>query len=247
MPRILGFDLETTGLDTTLDRPIEVGICLWDTDSKKPIISRGFFLWDETYPPVQADAIKVHGITLELLKEFGEDPKDVFPWIERFIEKHSIVAVVAHNGNAFDKPLLLNELKRLQLDCPLISGLHWVDTHQDLPEYGKSKSLTYMAADHGFVNPYSHRAQFDVLAMMKILSKFDIEEVIKIGKTPKVRMKGSLSMGEQNFEIKKDWLKKRGYRWNSEKKFWEKEFKETEVDKEKQEALQAGIRLTISM
>lgn len=247
MPRLLGVDLETTGLDVKTDRPVEVGICLWDADSKKPIVSCGFYLWDSSYPTLSVDAIKTHGIQSELLLEFGQPPKGIFTWIEGFITKYQPTAIVAHNGNAYDKPLLLNELKRLDLSCPQLESLHWIDTATDLPTYGKSRALTYMAADHGFLNPYAHRAQFDVMAMMKILSFYDLNEVIKNGKAPKVKLKGQLAMKEQDFETKKNWLKGRRYSWDSENKFWVKEFRDFEVELEKEEALKAGIKLIIGL
>lgn len=243
--RILGIDLETTGLDVTTERPVEIGVCLWDVESKKPIVSRGFFCWEESYPPIQPDAFKTHGITLEVIKEFGEHPKDVLQWIEGFIVKHGVTALCAHNGNGYDKPLLLNEIKRLGLDLPRLTTMHWIDTQTDLPEYGKSRSLLYMAAEKGFVNPYSHRAQFDVAAMLKILSHYDVAEVVRQGMIPKVKLRGRLSPGEVGFEEKKNWLKARRYSWDGDNKYWVKEFKENEIEAERNEALQQGVKLVI--
>lgn len=245
--RVLGIDLETTGLDVSKDRPIELGICLWETNSNQPIVSRGFYLWEATYPPVAAEALKTHGIQLETLHEFGEHPREVLSWLEGFITRHRVDALCAHNGNGYDKPLLLNEIKRHGIETPNLQSLHWIDTSVDFPEYGKSRSLLYLSAEAGFLNPFPHRAQFDVLSMLKLLSRHNTEEIVKNGKIPKVTLRGRLAPGEQDFDKKKDWLKSRRYMWDGVNKFWIKDFKETEVDNEKQEALRLGIKLVIQL
>jgi oligoribonuclease (3'-5' exoribonuclease) len=40
--KLLGIDLETTGLDVTKDRIIEIGMVLWETDTQTPIIVDSF-------------------------------------------------------------------------------------------------------------------------------------------------------------------------------------------------------------
>ena len=48
----------------------------------------------------------------------------------------------------------------------------------------KTRSLPYLAADHGFLNPFPHRALFDVMTMIQIAGMYDINEILKYADSP---------------------------------------------------------------
>ena len=74
MPLLLGFDMETTGLDVVNDRPIEVGLLLYSTTQKKVIESAGFLV--KSSVPVSPFITKLTGITQSAVDTFGYESKD---------------------------------------------------------------------------------------------------------------------------------------------------------------------------
>jgi hypothetical protein len=66
--------------------------------------------------------------------------------------------------------------------------------------------------------------------MLKVLSFYPIEDVIKLSKEETVRVIASVS-----FE-KKDEAKQRGYYWDGEKKYWHKTMKLSKANIEQNEA-----------
>jgi len=51
-----------------------------------------------------------------------------------------------------------------------------------------TRKLAHLAAEHGFLNPFAHRAVFDVLTMLKILSCYPIENVIISSNQPLMKL-----------------------------------------------------------
>jgi DNA polymerase-3 subunit epsilon len=93
----------------------------------------------------------------------------------------------------------------------------------------KTRKLGHLAAEHGFLNPFAHRALFDVLTMLRVLSFYDHKDVIKLA-------------GEKDYVVQalveKPWLdsgkstseaKENGFRWNGERKLWLKRVKESQL------------------
>src|SRR5690606_9704255 len=94
---------------------------------------------------------KVTGIDYDLIKGRVIDWNLVRDWMSR------ASIVIAHNA-AFDRPFLEQRSE--------LSGLHihWACSirHIDWQAKGfRTKALNYLAADHGFVNSFAHRAVFD--------------------------------------------------------------------------------------
>lgn len=223
MSLVLGLDLETTGLDTQKDRIIELGYILWDTDLKKAILTYGkLFNIGNT---LSAEATRVTKITQDDLINYGEDPKaELFRLLE-FIGKYKPKYIVAHNGESYDKPLLHSELRRHDIDASLISPIPWIDTRRDLPfkEEPDSRKLEHLAASHGFLNPHSHRALFDVLTMLKLMSHYELKEIEAYRTIPWVLVRANVSIAE------KDLAKKRKFYWDPNKKMWLKEIKANQI------------------
>ena len=229
MSTILGIDFETTGLDLVEDRVTEVGMVLWEIESKTPVQISGFLV--NTPKPITEEITKLTGITRALLDTFGSEEGLAFKAVERAVRKADFV--MAHNGNEFDKPLLENWAKR---ESPLPEKT-WIDSKTDLPAeaYQKSAGLKYMACDHGFLYD-GHRAVNDVLAMFKILSFYDVPTVIERAKQPTIRVQALVTFDTNKL------AKERGYHWKPETKQWIKPIKANELDKETAEA---GFRVKV--
>ena len=94
---------------------------------------------------------------------------------------------------------------------------------------GKSASLKYLCADHGFLYE-AHRAVSDVLAMLRLVAMYDIDAVIKRSQIPNVEVRAVVDYSERLL------AKERSYYWFSELKQWRKPLKLDEVEREKSEA-----------
>jgi DNA polymerase-3 subunit epsilon len=158
---VLGIDLETTSLDTAEAEIIEIGAVLWDTDRKTPVA-----MLSEIVIPhgeVSEETIEITGITMEDIAEHGKPLGEVLERLELLRAKAK--AWVGHNAIRFDLPIL-------ERFYEAANSLPWIDTTEDIP-YPKEitmHNLTYLAAAHGFLNPFAHRAVFDVLTMLRVFS-----------------------------------------------------------------------------
>lgn len=215
--RVLGIDFETTGLDLEKDRITEVGAVLWDTETKAPIQFYSHFLHDtameERFSPETLAMMKrLCGITPELLRDWGRSPTAAF--VDLGFLAGAADYIVAHNGNQFDKPFLMNELKRHGVDNPL-KDKPWLDTKVDLPHETPpdSNKLKHLALEQGFINPFAHRAVFDVLTMLRVLSNFDLEKVIAYSKEPSIVIRAVVPHPKQDQGKGKDMAKAAGFRW----------------------------------
>ena len=223
---LLGIDFETSGLDAEKDRITEAGVTLYDSESKQPLRITGFLVKPDPVI-IPSEVEKLTGITNALTTEFGVEPSTMMVVISSLAERADFF--VAHNA-PFDRGFYEAECKRQNLEP---SKLTWIDTRTDLPHEayarGKSASLRYLAADHGFAYP-AHRAVNDVLAMLEILSRYDLDTILKRAQTPNVQVRAVVSFDERHL------AKERGYYWRPETKQWVKPLKADEVDFEKDAA-----------
>src|SRR5208282_4762391 len=117
----------------------------------------------------------------------------------------------------------------------------------EVPERNSTR-LTYMAADHAFLNPFPHRAMFDVMTMLKILDNYDIGKVMELAKSPTVTVKAIVSFDQ------KDLARNRGYhaqyetnRDGSRGKFkhWSMSVKAIKLDQVREAAKAAGFDVEV--
>jgi DNA polymerase-3 subunit epsilon len=133
---------------------------------------------------------------------------------------------VAHNGLAFDRQVLKAWAEKYGLDWQ--PDKLWIDTKTDIEIPSRNSTrLVYLAADHGFLNPFPHRAMFDVMTMMTILSRYDLDKVIEVAKSPTLTLRAMVSYDDREL------AKARGYHWQSETKQWTMNVKECNLEKER--------------
>lgn len=238
--RLLGYDCETTGLSTAEDRITEIGVAVWDTELSAPLAVHSRFIWDEHLeakltPEVQKMMQELCGITPDMLLEFGAPAPQVLSWLRQLPARHSIDYIVAHSGENFDRPLLAAEMKRhlSPEECASFATWPWIDTRADIPfpSAPDSLKLKHLALDHGFINPFPHRAIFDVLTMLRVLSHYPIDEVIAYSQIPWVTVQALVSYDDR--QLAKD----QRYFWENlgDQKYpkcWVKRVKENQLEAE---------------
>lgn len=225
---LCGIDVESTGTNIEIDKIIEVGMVLWDTESNQPIKIYSEFVKEQNRPPITEHITKVTGLTEKIVTNYGIIPEYICQDINIFFECADYV--VAHNGNEFDKVLIEDMFANYSKEK--INSKHWIDTLTDVeyPEECSYKNLLYLQAFHGFISPLAHRAVLDVLAMFKILMQYDLNRVIEISKASSYWVEALVS-----FE-KKDFAKEAGFRWlqpeGFSKKHWLKKVKSMHLENE---------------
>lgn len=235
MPLILGGDFETSGLDPKKNAITEVGMVLWDTDLHMPVKVMGYLVNPRVGAEWDPMTAVINGITPELCAKHGYEDERA---LKQFIFWYQLADYACfHNGKRFDKPFFEFWCNLYGYEPPEKT---WIDTNTDI-EYGPlehkmSRKLVYMAADHRFLNPFPHRAVFDVMTMLKVLDNYDINRVIELAKMPDVMVEALVSYDDREL------AKARGYRWvenpanPSGKKIWMQTIKECYLENESNEA-----------
>ncbi len=224
---LAGIDFETTGLDTKTLHVTEIGACLWSTERNGPVALFNHYVKLPKDVRIPKEIVALNGITDDDCEQFGLEPQDAFSRLSSFVG----VALwnVAHNATDFDKQIfhwqtLSNGI--VPLERP------WIDTSVDVPypKHISTRKLAHLAAEHGFANPFSHRALFDVMTMMKVLSLYPIHEVIDLARQPMVKLHAHVSYDD------KQKAKDRGYRWQPKENIWTKNVKQSQMTVEKAES-----------
>jgi DNA polymerase-3 subunit epsilon len=157
------FDIETTGLDSKLDRIVEFGAIKFDN---RGIIARYSMLIDPEIP-MPEEAGKVNKITDAMLsgKPVIEEA------LPRFLSFVKNTIIIAHNA-PFDCGFVNEALKRLAenphgrgFSSPVVDSI--VLAREAFPGR-KSYSLQNLAADLGIATQNAHRAEDDALLCMEI-------------------------------------------------------------------------------
>jgi DNA polymerase-3 subunit epsilon len=231
--RVLCLDTETTGLQVDTDRPFELGTCLWDIELKAPLLIKNTFI-DLGDITLSQEVKDVTGVREEWLKEFGVIPQAAYISLNDQIKYHKPDFLVGHNLVNFDRPMLLAEYKRLGLPTDLLAGLPVIDTRTDLPfeKEPSSRRLVHLTTDHGFLNPFPHRAITDVLSTLKLLSFYDFDKVVEQSKIPFITVRALVDYDSR--QLAKD------QRFSWEKvgdktypKMWCKQIRENQLEAER--------------
>lgn len=235
---VLGFDTETTGLNVEKDQIIQVGAVLWDTEAltKKAKVKLDILIKGPHISAIDPGALETHGISLEDLDKYG------VPFDQAMNEFHKLTAMadflVCHNGNLFDIPIYRFNCERLGVRP---TGRPAIDTSCDIefPAHITTRKLVYLAAEHGFVNPFPHDAISDVLTMLKIADRYEWKKTVEWARTPTISVRAKVSFAQ------KELAKKQSYRWDGDSKIWVKSIKEFQLEDARKAATDAGFEIAV--
>jgi len=213
---LLAFDVESTGLDFTKDRVIEVGAILYSTGQQKCLESQGFLV--KTDVAISPEITKLTGITQAAVDKFGYDSENSLGIILDMLQVAD--AVIGHNAVRFDKRMLQAWCNREE---HVIWDRLWIDTYTDLPDTEVGK-LTLMAANAGFLNMFPHSALADCQTVLKLIEKYDIAKIVERAQSPTIVVQAHQARHEN------DLAKKAKFRWYPEKKMWWKFVKEMDLE-----------------
>lgn len=184
---IIGFDTETTGIDSFQDRLVTCSVVLVTSQG----IRKRYWLADPGVEiPEKASA--VHGITTEYAREHGRPITEVLEEIASTLASHMKAShpVVAFNA-VYDFTLLDNEL--LRHDLPTLTNRlggqifpvvdpYLLDRYVDQFRKGKRK-LEDMCRHYGVLEKDNfHNAEADVLATLRVLAA-QVRKFPKVART----------------------------------------------------------------
>lgn len=199
-------DVETTGLDTTKDEVIELGMVKFSYSSRGEVtaVMDTFSSFNQPSISIPLEITALTRITDKMVGGQRIDSDAVYS----FVTNSDIV--IAHNAN-FDR-------KFAERGWPIFTTKCWACSAQEIEwrKFGFDGSrLGYLLANMGYFHE-AHRAVEDCLALLEILAK----ELPETNKTPlailleQARHTTSRIWVERSPFDLKDELKKRGCRWN---------------------------------
>lgn len=211
-------DVETTGLEPGKDQIIEIGLLEFGVEGEGlPAILRTYGALQDPGVEISPEIERVTGIRTAHVQGQTID----WDVVRGFFARASIV--IAHNAD-FDR--------RFLEATGQLTGLkpHWGCSMRHIDWRGqgyRTLSLNYLAADHGFVNPFAHRALFDCATTFRIVAphlgelimrSYEREYIVKAVGSP---------------FASKDVLRERGYRWDAGERCWGKVVGETALAEER--------------
>lgn len=213
---LLAIDTETTGLDTKTDDIIELGYAIYHIDNPAPILMKDFFLTPKR--ELTDEVTGITGITSDILNKAAVTPTLAFNSLLQDMIEYNVSWIVGHNVVEYDYPILAANFERCGLRMPKVD---MIDTKTDIKFTVPTKSnrLSYLAADHGFINPFPHRALTDAMTCMVLLYKYDIKKVLEVAGTPMIEIRADV-----NFD-RRDLAKQLGYNWDGDRKIWVKKIR----------------------
>lgn len=229
-------DLETTGLSYQDEEIIEIGLQIFQYNQKNGDILNlleSYESFQEPQKKLRSDITLITGITEEML--LGQ--KIDWPKVDSLLATADII--IAHNAR-FDRPFLDQKSKvsgQKIWGCSL-KQVNWLQRG-----YTSSK-LELLSIYHGFFTQ-AHRALNDAQALLYLLAQTDplderrnyLAELLAESKKPLVHV---IALSAP-FETK-DLLKRRGYSWDNQNKFWSKVILE-EQNKEETKWLEENVYL----
>ena len=154
------FDLETTGLNISKDRIIEISLLKIMEDGSE--ISKTWLVKPEI--PISEEAFTIHGISNEDVKNsptFAEIGAEILLFLQN-------CDIAGYNSNKFDLPLLMEEFLRAEIDFDL-RGIRFIDV-QNI--FHKMEPRTLSAAHKFYCKTEmenAHQAEADTKATYNVL------------------------------------------------------------------------------
>jgi DNA polymerase III subunit epsilon len=189
---LVGFDLETTGVDVETCRIVSACIVvikpLTDAGPIRGVEVRNWLV--DPGVPIPAGASEIHGITDERVQAEGMDPKAAVYEIERELERwtfESGAPVVAFNA-AYDLTVLDREVRRhWGADRHGYRPDHVIDPYvidKAMDKYRKGKRTLTAACEHYKVEQgKAHDAEGDVMSTLRV-AWMQAKRYPTLGETP---------------------------------------------------------------
>lgn len=212
-------DVETTGLNASQDKIIEIGMIEFRVGSRGgSVISAMYSGLEDPGVALTEEISRLTGLTDDALR--GE----TIDWglVRKHWERASVV--IAHNAE-FDRSFLMMRPELRDVKKHWACSVRHIDWRKK--NFGSLK-LQYLAADHGFANPFAHRAMFDCATTFRLITPH-IGELVESSYEPEYEI---IAVGSP-FETK-DLLKQNGYRWDAEQRVWRKRIGARRLEEERQ-------------
>ena len=211
--RVIVLDTETTGLDHSRDKIIELALLRVDIDLATGLPVGAVQVYDELEDPgmpIPKEVQDITGINNSMVEGQRLDEARIAALLD------GVDLVIAHNAG-FDRPFCEARLAAF-------SHLNWACSFADIAwrEHGKrSSKLESLAQDMGWFYD-AHRAEMDCHALLAVLAAnlpqqphTGLAHLMAQAHKPSYRLMAT----NAPFDAK-DKLKARGYRWNAEQKVW---------------------------
>lgn len=168
---LVGFDLETTGVDPLQARIVTAAVSFVSADGEVGPRSRNWLV--DPGVPIPPNAAAVHGITTDYARQHGQDSAQAVPEIAAVLERvwEQGLPLVVFNAT-YDLTLLAAELRRYQL--PDLTARHtWPQARiidplvidRGVDRYRRGKRTLSSAANHYQVGDFNaHSADADAIA-----------------------------------------------------------------------------------
>ncbi len=211
--RIVVLDTETTGLDQTRDKIMELALLRVDVDvdSGMPVgLVQVYDGLEDPGMPIPKEVQDITGIDDSMVKGQRLDEDRVLAMLD------GVDLVIAHNAG-FDRPFV-------EARFPQARALAWACSFADISwkEQGRgSAKLESLARDLGWFYD-AHRAEMDCHALLAVLAT-PLPKLAHTGLAHLMAQSGKPSYRLQATNAPfdaKDKLKARGYRWSAEQKVW---------------------------
>lgn len=210
--RVLILDTETTGLDASRDRIMELALLAVDVETATGLPTGRVEVYDGLEDPgmaIPAEIQALTGITNEMVRGQRIDEQRVAAMLD------GADLVLAHNAG-FDRPFAEARL-------PQFAQLPWACSFADLDwkkEGRGSAKLTQLALELGWFYD-AHRAEMDCHALLAVLSS-----PLSSGQTGLACLLAAFGNASYRLQATaapfeaKDLLKSRGYRWDGAGRVW---------------------------
>lgn len=217
--RLAVFDIETTGLLED-DKAVmtELGYAIWDIEDDR-IVEAESEIVDIKDKEVPEKITELTGITRRLSKIYGNSLKTILSHFGMVLKECD--ASLTRNGLRFDWPFLMREANREAVTLPKTI---LIDDYYDIeyPSWVTGGTLSHVAADHGFLNPFPHSALGDAMTLIRVmqLGKYNMKDAYESAKHPIVEVRAFVSYDDNHL------AKERKFRWDPDRKIWWKRMRE---------------------
>jgi DNA polymerase-3 subunit epsilon len=210
---LLVLDTETTGLNPTRDKVVELALLRVTVDlhTGQPVGAvQVYDGLEDPGMPMPDEIIAITGITDDMLHGQRLDETEVLRMLD------GVDLVLAHNAG-FDRPFVESRL-------PQFAALNWACSFADIDwkqEGRGSAKLTALAYDLGLFYD-AHRAEMDCHALLAVLmASLQTTQASGLSRLIESALKPTFRLQATNAPFDaKDLLKARGYRWDGPQKVW---------------------------